>query len=145
MHETTIHTNGLAVNTGPMMHRMVRQYHEDMLPYASMSLHEVFDLIKNIPFRYDPIDEEVLQRPYYTLNGIGRGGDCDDKAIALASWAYLHGIPYRFIAVRRPDRNTLHHVFTELYISGRWVQADCTYSINRLGCEREYYAERVII
>lgn len=91
------------------------------------------------------MDEEVLQRPYFTVNGMGKGGDCDDKAIAMASWAYLNGIPYRFIAVRRPDRKSLHHVFTELYIGNRWVAADCTYSINRFGCERENYAERVVL
>jgi hypothetical protein len=145
MIQTTVITDGRAIHTGPHMHRMVNQYHRDMLPYASMGLFEVFDLVKAVPFRYDPPDEEVLQRPYYTMRGMGRGGDCDDKAICLASWAKLNGIPYRFVAVRRPDRFSLHHVFTELYIEGRWVHADCTYSFNTLGCEREHYAERVVI
>lgn len=145
MPETTIYTDGHAVSTGPRMHDMVRRFYGDMLPYASMTLPEVFNFIKSIPFRDDPADEEVLQRPYYTINGLGRGGDCDDKAIALASWAYLHGIPYRFVAVRRADMPYLHHVYPELYINGIWMHADATYSINTLGCEREPYAERVVI
>jgi len=140
-----IETDGRAISTGPLMHDMVRRYYTDMEPYAHLSLFEIFDLIKNIPFRPDPPDVETLMRPSYTLNCQGTGGDCDDKSIALASWAYLKKIPYRFVAVRRPDKKDLHHVFPELYILGKWVHADPTYSFNTLGREREFYAERVII
>jgi len=145
MNLTTVTTDGQAVHTGPFMHRMVDQYHNDMLPFAHLPLTEVFDLIKNIPFRPDPPDRELLQRPYYTMNGIGYGGDCDDKSIALASWATLTGIPYRFVAVRKAGREHLHHVFTELYIADRWIHADPTYPFNTLGCARETYAQYVII
>jgi len=127
------------------MHRMVAEFKNDMLPYVHLSLPEVFDVIKAIPFRPDPVDRELLQRPYYTMNNMGAGGDCDDKAICAASYAALVGIPYRFVAVRRADRIYLHHVFTELYINGRWIHADCTYSFCTLGCEREHYEERLVI
>lgn len=142
---STISTDGQAVHTGPWMHRMVRTYRNDMLPYAHLSLPDVFDLIKRIPFRPDPPDRELLQRPYYTMNHFGFGGDCDDKAICLACYCDLVGIGYRFVAVRRPDRDSLHHVFTELYIGDKWISADATYPFNSLGCERERYSERVII
>lgn len=146
-----LETDGKASSTGPLMHEMVRCYHRDMLPWASMSLPEIFSLIASIPFRPDPEDEELLMRPMYTMNGLGNGGDCDDKCIALASWAYLNAIPYRFLAVRRPEENMLHHVVCELYIqdspglSGRWIHADPTYAFNTLGREREAYAEYVVI
>lgn len=138
-------TDGLAASTGPLMHEMVRKYHNDMLPYASLSLPEVFDLIKSIPFRPDPPDVEVLMRPSYTMSMTGPGGDCDDKSIALASYAYLLNIPYRFVAVRRADKKELHHVYTELYINNKWIHADPTYSFNTLGRKREGYAEYQII
>lgn len=138
-------TNGKAAQTGPLMHYMVNTYFRDMAPYASLSLPEIFDLIKNLPYRPDPLDCETLMRPRYTMNMQGSGGDCDDKSIALASWAVLNGIPYRFLAVRRRDRKTLHHVFPQLYINGKWLSTDATYSFNALGRERESYIERVQI
>jgi len=142
---THVETNGKAASTGPLMVSMVRKYYRDMSPYGSLSLAEVFNIIKNLPFRPDPEDEETLMRPYYTMNMMGSGGDCDDKAIALASWAHLNKIPLRFIAVRRQDRFALHHVYCELYIKNRWIHVDPTYSFNTLGREREPYAEYVTI
>lgn len=117
----------------------------DMAPYASCTLPEIFDIIKSIPFRPDPFDSETLMRPLYTMESRGTGGDCDDKSIALASWCKLNNIPYKFIAVRRPDMDTLHHVFTVIYIDGQWIHADPTYAFNTLGREREHYAEYVEI
>ena len=142
---TTVQTNGKAVATAPYMHYMIKRYYRDMLPWADYSLQEIFDLIADLPFRPDPPTEEMLMRPNYTMSMRGLGGDCDDKAIAIASWAYLRGTPYRFVAVRKNGRNTLHHVYTELYINGRWITADCTYNINTLGHQREHYIEHVIL
>lgn len=117
----------------------------DMAPYGSLSLSDVFDIIKAIPFRPDPITEETLMRPLYTMNMQGSGGDCDDKSIALASYCQLTGIPWRFVAVRRFDRQSLHHVFLECYLYGRWINADPTYRFNTLGRQREPYVERHVI
>lgn len=142
---TTVHTNGKAVATGPYMHAMVQTYWRDMIPWGTLSLPEIYARIKNIPFRPDPPDVETLMRPYYTMRGLGWGGDCDDKSIALASWAVINRIPYRFVAVRRAGMPTLHHVFTELNIDGKWLIADATYRVNVLGQQREPYIERIII
>lgn len=139
-----INTSGLAKDTGPLMREMVYTYYMDMAPYMYLSLSEVYDLIKNIPYKPDPKEFETLQRPYYTLHSNGWGGDCDDKCIALASWAYLHNIPFKFIAARRPDKKTLHHVFCKLYINNKWVNIDPTYSFNTLG-RIQYYQELVEI
>lgn len=139
------------------MRQMVDKYYHDMSPYAHFTLREIFNAIKSIPFRPDPEDAETLQRPAYTMNQSGLGGDCDDKCIALASWLKLKGggynpndVPakkydYRFVAVRRADYPCLHHVFCELYIMDRWIHADPTYKFNTLGREREQYNEYVII
>jgi transglutaminase-like putative cysteine protease len=138
-------TDGSALTTGQLMHGMVNAYYRDMLPFVHMGLSEVYEMIKNIPFKPDPEDAETLQRPLYTLQQNGYGGDCDDKAIAMASWAKAAGLPYRFVAVRRADHEDLHHVFTEIYTANNWVRCDCTYPFNSLGREREAYAEYVII
>jgi hypothetical protein len=70
--------------------------------------------------------------------------NCDCKALALASWAKLHSIPYRFVAIRRFGRKNLHHVALELYVSNRWLFCDPTYRFNVLGRRREE-AERVYL
>lgn len=137
-------TNGSALSTGAIMREVVEKYHRDMLPYSSCSLLQIFDLIKALPFRPDPEDTETLMRPSHTMAMRGTGGDCDDKAIALASWARLMQIPYRFIAMRRPGRKTLHHVAVELYTHNRWLFCDPTYSFNVIGRTRDE-AERLIL
>lgn len=142
---TRVKTNGTAKETGPYMHFMVKKYYRDMMPYAHLSLYEIYDLIKSIPYNPDPPDVETLQRPLYTMEYQTVAGDCDDKSIALASWAYINGYPYRFIAARKFDRNVLHHVYPELYIKNRWVPVDPTYAFNVLGRERDRYIEKVII
>lgn len=141
----SVETNGKARATGPYMHAMVNTYWQDMIPWGTLSLPEIFDTIKNIPYRPDPPDIETLMRPYYTMRQLGWGGDCDDKSIALASWALINRIPYRFVAVRKAGAPTLHHVFTQLQVNGKWMSADATYSVNTLGRERDIYVERIVI
>jgi len=132
-----------AHQTGRAMHRLVNKFYTDMSPYAGLSYHEMYDIIKKIPFHADPPNMEVIKRPFYTMNQIGPGGDCDDKAIAMASYAKLVGIPYKFIGVGKKNpkykKILLSHVFTQLYISGDWINADCTYPFNILGKVRETY------
>jgi len=126
-----------AKQTGQVMHLFVRKFFNDMAPYASMSLPEIYEKIKRLPFRHDPRGIELVKRPMFTMQQIGAGGDCDDKSVALASWAVLNGIPYRFIAVGRKKPNKrkilLSHVFPQLYIYGSWLSADPTYAFNQLG------------
>jgi hypothetical protein len=147
-----IKTNGRACETGPLMREMVNRYFLDMAPFAHYSLIEIFDFVKNIPYREDPPNEETLMRPYFTIHGHGWGGDCDDKAIVIASWAKLvlppdpqTGRSYRFIAVRRADSDSLHHVYPEVFYKGEYIICDATYNFNRIGRLRENYAEYVII
>ncbi len=132
-------------DTGKMMRFLADTYYQDMAPYATMSLLEVFDLVRKIPYRADPPEVEFLQRPMATLNGTGWGGDCDDKAICMAAWAKLNGIPYRFLAVSGDKNRPVHHVLTLMYIGGNWVPVDPTYSHYTLGRTLERYARRELI
>jgi transglutaminase-like putative cysteine protease len=138
-------TNGMPQETGKFMYQMVETYYRDMLAFAGYTLLEIYDFIKNIPYREDSDTAEVLIRPAFLLAGIAGAGDCDDKSIALASWAYLRGIPYRFLAVRSKEKKDLHHVFPELYINGAWLTCDATYNFNSIGRDRTPFAEYVIL
>lgn len=137
-------TDGKAQSTGQLMRAVVERYYSDMTPYISYSLLKIFDIIKSLPYRPDPILTETLMRPSLTMTMRGYGGDCDDKAIALASYARLLRIPYRFVAIRRHGRKSLHHVAVELYTNNEWLFLDPTYSFNVFGRKRDE-AERVYI
>jgi len=137
-----------AHQTGRLMYAMVNKWYMDMAPWADLTMFEVFDVIKALPFQPDPKGVELIKRPYYTMNKIGPGGDCDDKAIAAGAWAKLNGYPYRFIGVGRYNSEIktpfwmklmgqrkilLSHVYLEVYILGKWILFDPTYSFNVLG------------
>lgn len=127
------------------MYRMASAWRQDMAPYATWEISRIFNRLRSIPYRPDPPDVEFLQRPWYTMHGLGQGGDCDDKAIASGAWAHLNGIPFRFVAASRYTDRPLHHVFTEMYIGGRWTVFDPTYSFNVLGRPMCEYPQRLIL
>lgn len=71
----------------------------------------------------DTDNVELLHHPANLLE-IG-AGDCDDKAILLASLLGSIGHPTRFIAIAyEPDRYS--HVWLQDYIDGRWVDLEPT-------------------
>ena len=145
MNSTIVTTDGKAQTTGKFMRYMVDKYHRDMLPYIYYPLPEVYNAIKNIPYRPDPKDRETLMRPLYTMTLDGTGGDCDDKAIALASYCQLCGLPWRFEAVRKYNAPTWHHVINGIKLAGKWIIADATYSDNTFGQYREQYADHLLL
>ncbi len=131
--------------TASNMYRIAYAWKDDMAPYASMSLQELFQLLKSIPFNADPNETELLQRPFYTLHQIGQGGDCDDKAICTGAWCHLNGLRFRFLAVSMQADKKLHHVLTEIFIRGLWTEFDPTYSFNVLGRPLRKYTARLIL
>lgn len=138
-----------AKQTGKFMHLMVNEFYRDMAPYASLSYPDFFDLMKSLPFNPDPHHIELLKRPMYTMKRIGPGGDCDDKSIAIGSWAKISGIPYRFVGVgmqtHKKKKILLSHVFPELYIGGNWISFDATYGFNLLGKTLVEYDKRTLL
>ncbi len=131
--------------TASEMYRLAYAWKEDMAPFASLSLPELFDRLKNLPWRADPEGTELLQRPWYTMNQVGLGGDCDDKAIAVGAYCHLAGFPFRFVAVSRSPNSDLHHVYTEIMIKGSWLIFDPTYAYNVLGRPMGDYAKRLVL
>lgn len=122
-------------DTGKLMYALVNRYSGDIGEWASKPLEEFFTHVKKIPYRKDPPGVEYLMRPAGLLNQWGRGQDCDDRAIALASWAKENQLPYRFVATGKWENKPVHHVYPEILISGKWIVADATYPENVLGYE----------
>lgn len=131
--------------TASNMYRIAYAWKDDMAPYASLNLQELFDLLKNIPFNADPNETELLQRPFYTLNQLGKGGDCDDKAICVGAWCHLNHFPFRFLAVAMAPATELHHVLTEIQVNGRWMEFDPTYNFNVMGRPLSAYTKRLLL
>lgn len=131
--------------TGALMMKLAIRYQNDIAMHAHLSFSQFFDLIKNIPYKTDPKEMEFLQRPYYTLNQRGKGGDCDDKAICIGAYCAAAKIPFRFVALGRSANGRLHHVVVEVKINNKWFHIDATYSYCVLGSPMYSYARRMVI
>jgi hypothetical protein len=123
------------VQTGRTMYADVKRYSHDLhsirfgnQPLSSLSLSGMFDFLRLFPYRRDARPVEVVGRPARLLGGEFSGIDCKKKSICMASWLYLHGIPFRFIASSNRQDRKVHHVFTQGLISGEWRNLDATYS-----------------
>ena len=77
----------------------------------------------SIRYVQDPIDVERIQSPDKTLELAA--GDCDDKAILLASLLESIGHPTRFIAIGF-EPGVFSHVYVETKIGDVWTAAETT-------------------
>jgi len=85
----------------------------------------LFDFVQNnIRYVRDIRNVETIHFPEQVLKQAH--GDCDDKAILLASLLEATGKPTRFVAVGfQPD--TFSHVFTDVSIGrDKWISLDPT-------------------
>lgn len=129
------------------MKRIASQYRHDMDQFLGMCPTKFFYFAKQIPYVEDNIKAqmfvnagyvgadmegyEFVQRPLYTLQGLG--SDCDDKAVMAASYMYLQGIPWKFVTVAQQPYNWDHvylKIFarTQGYPNGAWLPYDVTIS-----------------
>jgi len=131
--------------TGKLMRELSVRYQTDVAMYGHLSFIEFYNLIKNIPYKEDPKKQEFLQRPYYTLTGRGKGGDCDDKCICIGAYCAMAEIPFRFVACGALDNGRLHHVIVEVLIDNQWVHVDPTYAFNTIGKQLHNYKRRMVI
>lgn len=113
--------------TARAMYGLVRAFASDLGATSKKSLPEYFDLVRRIPYLRDVKGHEVVARPALILKEFP-AIDCKKKAILIASYLQLNGIPWRFVASSvRKDRR-VHHVFTQAQINGEWRNVDPTYS-----------------
>lgn len=78
---------------------------------------------RHVRYVRDPVGLETVQDPAVTIR-LG-SGDCDDSAVLLATLAQTAGLQVRFVVVG-PSVNQAVHVYTQLLVGGRWLNADTT-------------------
>jgi transglutaminase-like putative cysteine protease len=107
---------------------LARQYASETASLPNNS-GQMFELVRTIP--YMPEKVETLKEPSVTLND---GGDCDDKTILFTAWAIARKLPCRVtLAGLKTEPGIYHHIFPEMYINGKWIPYDATYSYGKIG------------
>lgn len=115
----------------------VRNYYQDLSKFPellNMSIPEYFDYVKKIPYTKDVKNIEVVSRPLYLLT-VFPALDCKKKSILIGSYMFFRFGPdsYRFVlSSNRPD-GSIGHIFTQIFFNGKWINADATYSHNKIG------------
>ena len=130
--------------TGRAMYRLARQYAGDLSriyrmgndgarKLADMSVPEMFDFVRKLPYKQDKKPIEVVMRPGYIIRHAPNGIDCKKKAILMGAYFYKRGIPFRFIASSRRKDRKITHVYPQAKLRSRWVNMDATYPHYRPG------------
>jgi hypothetical protein len=143
--------------TGRRMYQLVRDYAGDLRgafirqgnkvrPLSSLSLPEMHDLVRKLPYKRDDEPVEVVGRPARILKLPAL--DCKKKGVLLGAWFTLHGYSplrqWRFVASsRRPD-GKIHHVFPQVKRAGTWRNVDATYESDRLFAPKTVTAMEVL-
>lgn len=124
---------------------LVRRTAEDVAPWALVPLEEFFRMVSRGHYNREPDNwrAQVLARPAATISKTVPVIACANKAIIVASWAQMNGIPWRLVAVSRVRGRSPHHVFPELYIGGEWRPVDATYPWSVLFA-RKFYPVRIV-
>lgn len=119
---------GAHENTASEMARMVEQYAHRLPGIHQATAKEWYNKIKALHYKRDPKGMEWVTNPIITINPNYEGfRDCDDKSILMASWAFVHKKPFRFVAGAKKGQN-LHHVWPEIAINRRnFISFDATF------------------
>jgi len=117
--------------------KMIRDFYNDLLEFpglTGMNINEYYNFVKNIPYVRDISKTEIVSRPKYLLT-VFDALDCKKKSILMGSYMKLnHGDgSYRLcLSSNSPDKN-IKHIFTQIILNGNWINADATYSKNKIG------------
>ncbi len=106
--------------------RMAAAYHADLEPYHFPNIFAVYNYVRSLPYQKDPDGLETVSRPGYTLAGdwtLPR--DCDDKTLIIIAAANKFGLPARAVVCGEIPQP--HHVYPEVFLSGKWIPFDATY------------------
>ena len=129
------------IQTARRIKHLVEQYYLDLnlcfivkdgkqIPISKLTLQEYYDWVKNIPYRRDPENSEIVARPYYIIKHRALGMDCKKKGTIIAAYLRNHNYKYRAIgASSRPDYK-VHHIYFQLFDpkENAWKTCDATYS-----------------
>jgi hypothetical protein len=117
--------------------RMIRSFYKDLESFpelVNMSIEQFFDFVKNIPYIRDIKKTEIVSRPKFLLT-VFKALDCKKKSILMGSYMklkYGDGSYRLCLSSNSPDK-VIKHIFTQINIDGNWINADATYSKNRIG------------
>jgi len=117
---------------------------------TDLSLGEVYDVVRSIPYRRDDKPVEVVARPLHILAGAGSGADCKKKSIILGAWLHetnksrAEPIRWRFVGVSSLRSRRIHHVLPQIKIDGEYKNVDATYPKNKIFDRKKYTAMEVL-
>ena len=117
---------------------------------VDLSLAEMYDVVRSIPYRRDDKPVEVVARPLHILAGAGGGADCKKKAIILGAWLHetnksrAEPIHWRFVGVSSLKSRRIHHVLPQIKIDGEYKNVDATYPKNKIFDRKKYTAMEVL-
>lgn len=116
------------------------KYSSDCLFLINKTPIEVFDFIKNLPYKPDPKNIEFLSRPEFSIWRKDLPRDCDDKTLIGVCYFELKNIPYRIVISGKDVKP--HHIYLEYLdeFKNTWVPFDATYPKNIFG--KVPYAEK---
>lgn len=101
-------------NTLQKMLKMAHDYFADCQEFAHLNLAEFYEVVKNLPY-IDYGVHEVIKRPCYTLR---EGGDCDNKAVLLASFCLLKypKMPQFYKVIQPENSKGFEHVYNAVVL-----------------------------
>jgi hypothetical protein len=110
-----------------------KKYSSDCLFLINKTPAEVFDFIKNLDYKPDPINIEFLSRPEFSIWRKDLPRDCDDKTLMAVCYFELKNIPYRIIISGKTFKP--HHIYAEFLdqLKNTWIPFDATYKKNQFG------------
>lgn len=106
-----------------------KKYQTDCLFLESKTPIEVFDFIKNLEYKPDPVGIEFLSRPDFSIFRNDLPRDCDDKTLIACCYFELKNYPYKIIVSGK--NKDPHHVYPIVFLDNNWVVFDATYPSNK--------------
>lgn len=107
------------------------KYSGDCLFLINYTPKELFNFVKDLEYKPDPVGIEFLSRPEFSIFKKNLPRDCDDKTLIVTCWAKLKNIPFKVCVSGR--RNKPHHIYPILFIDNKWIIFDATYSNGEIG------------
>ena len=91
----------------------------------------VLSLVHKLPYRPDPAGDEVFQDAHET---IAHGGDCEDLATLFVALTRLVGLRAQIVWLNQQIHGAaLNHVFAQVFVDGRWLDAESSIAGALLG------------
>jgi hypothetical protein len=91
--------------------------------FSKATFKEIFEYIKSIPYRADPVGVEHVSRPKFTLNNVAIAFDCDDRSVIIRSAVILKN--YLLTGNANPD----YPIKSNIVVSGRASRPHHVYMI----------------